>query len=279
MSSDSQAENRPNRRPAKLDHLVINALLDIDMAQTTFAALGFTITPRGYHSLGSMNHLMVAGDSYLELVGVPRQGLQRQDVLESPIGLSGLVFQSADADATHARLVAHGLPALDPLQFFRPIDLDGVEKKVGFRIVRLDRDRFPAGRIYFCQHLTPDLVWRPQWLHHDNGFQAIASVTVESGDAAADADLYATLADTTAEAQGDGYRLPLDCGHIQVTAGAGPGLRTASLIFENLERLEQLALKLDTVQWLRHDAESATLRFPALQLTMTCLSPSAGSIR
>ncbi len=42
-----------------LDHLVINTLFDMDRAAALMAELGFTVTPRGYHSLGSINHLMM----------------------------------------------------------------------------------------------------------------------------------------------------------------------------------------------------------------------------
>ena len=39
----------------KLDHLVINTRFDTDAAQRTFEQLGFTVTPRGYHTLGSLS--------------------------------------------------------------------------------------------------------------------------------------------------------------------------------------------------------------------------------
>ena len=57
--------------PAVLDHLVVNTRFAIDAAQALFAGLGFTLTPRGYHSLGSVNHLAVFPQGYLELVGLP----------------------------------------------------------------------------------------------------------------------------------------------------------------------------------------------------------------
>lgn len=59
--------------PAILDHIVIYVRFDIEMAEARFSELGFTQTPRGYHSLGSCNHLMMFGNDYLELVGVPAE--------------------------------------------------------------------------------------------------------------------------------------------------------------------------------------------------------------
>jgi len=56
----------------EVDHVVINALFDLDAARALFTTLGFAVSPRGYHSLGSMNHLVMSSGAYLELVGVPR---------------------------------------------------------------------------------------------------------------------------------------------------------------------------------------------------------------
>ncbi len=42
-----------------LDHLVINSHFALDDSAKLFADLGFHLTPRGYHSLGSINHLIM----------------------------------------------------------------------------------------------------------------------------------------------------------------------------------------------------------------------------
>jgi len=54
-----------------LDHVVINVRDRIDEGADTFRRLGFTLTPRGYHTLGSMNHLAMFGTDYLELIAAP----------------------------------------------------------------------------------------------------------------------------------------------------------------------------------------------------------------
>ncbi|MBT7732591.1 MAG: VOC family protein, partial [Rhodospirillaceae bacterium] len=55
----------------RLDHVVINVRADMDVAEATFRDLDFTVTPRGYHTLGSINHLMIFETDYLELIGIP----------------------------------------------------------------------------------------------------------------------------------------------------------------------------------------------------------------
>ena len=78
---------------ATLDHVVINARDDMDRAADIYRRLGFTLTERGYHSLGSINHLAMFGTDYLELIAVPKGATTgRMDLLNFPFGLNGLVF-------------------------------------------------------------------------------------------------------------------------------------------------------------------------------------------
>ncbi|MGU3544040.1 VOC family protein [Methylobacterium sp. A52T] len=253
-----------------LDHVVINVLRRMDEAADLFAALGFRLTPRGHHSLGSVNHLMMTAGPYLELVGVPETGPQRQDVLDSPFGLNGLVVASRDADATHARLAALGLAAGPPVAFSRPVTVDGREAAARFRTVRVPADRFPAGRLYHCEHLTPDLVWRPEWLDHPNGFSGIDALTIESPAPEADAALYAAASGAPAEASGDVRTLRL--GETRVAIVPGPVARFAALAlrFQSLDALEARAAGLPEAGWVRHGPGAATLTLPTFDLNLPC---------
>ena len=49
------------------------------------------------------------------------------------------------------------------------------------------------GRVYFCEHRTPELVWRPEWQSHPNGARAIARVIVATGDPRRTASLFRAL--------------------------------------------------------------------------------------
>lgn len=166
-----------------LDHVVVNARDRLDEAAELYARLGFTLTPRGYHTLGSMNHLAMFGTDYLELIAVPPGSAGRPEILASPVGLDGLVFRTEDAAITYAALREAGLPIEPPQQFSRPVTLS--EASTGdhsadavFRTTRLQREAVPAGRLYFCQHLTRNLVWRDEWQHHRNGAVGIARAVI-----------------------------------------------------------------------------------------------------
>lgn len=153
-----------------LDHVVVNVHDRMDAAETLYRRLGFTLTPRGYHTLGSINHLAIFGTEYLELIGLPAGTTGRQDLMGWPTGLNGLVFGAEDADALHAALTAAGVAASPPVSFSRPVELPGgLMRDAAFRTVRLPNDTTPAGRLYFCEHATRNLVWRDEWRRHANG--------------------------------------------------------------------------------------------------------------
>jgi hypothetical protein len=187
-----------------LDHVVINTLFDMDRAASLMTQLGFTLTPRGYHSLGSINHLMMFEHDYLELVGLPLgTDVLRKDVLESPRGLNGLVFKTENADASLGELRASGLAMLEPQNFSRPVTIDGVEHLARFRTVRTSPELFEAGRVYYCQHFTPELVWHRPWMSHANGVRAFRELVVVTSTVAADGPRYAIAAQASLDRQDD----------------------------------------------------------------------------
>lgn len=209
------------RQPLALDHLVINTRFDMTQAVGLFTALGFTLTPRSRHTLGSINHLMVFGTDYLELIGLPDDGGPlREEILNSPCGIDGLVLQDAHADSLAGRLAATApslAQALAPVgQFSRPVILPDDVRDASFRTARFAPGHFAAGRVYYCQHLTPELIWRSGWQHHANGARRQSALVIVSADPASDAQAYAPVAMAVApgrlgeqcwQVQGDGYVL------------------------------------------------------------------------
>jgi Glyoxalase-like domain len=188
-----------------LDHVVIDVRDQIDEAMRGFAALGFQLTPRGRHTLGSVNHLAMFATDYLELLGFAPDGATRLEITRFPAGLNGLVFKTADADVVHHEAQAAGLPVLPVQAFSRPVILDGVSQDARFRTTRLDADKIAMGRVYFCEHRTPELVWRPEWQAHRNSACAIARVVVATADPRRTAELFRALfgRDAVADRNGD----------------------------------------------------------------------------
>jgi hypothetical protein len=198
--------------PPVLDHVVIDVRDHIDEAMHCFSSLGFHLTPRGRHTLGSANHLAMFATDYLELLGFDEAGATRTEIARFPAGLNGLVFKTADADQVHGHAAAAGLPVLPVQAFSRPVALGGATRDARFRTTRLDPDKIAMGRVYFCEHLTPELVWRSEWQTHSNGACAIGRVVIATADPKRTAVLFRGLFGSAAIAARDGRQV--------MTAGA-----------------------------------------------------------
>lgn len=177
--------------PPVLDHVVVNVLDRLDAVADQFTRLGFALTERGHHTLGSSNHLAIFGTDYLELLGyMPGRETSRADLWAHPPGLTGLVFKSDDPARTYEDLRGRGVPVLEPVSFARPVALSDGERDARFTVVRVAGEAVANGRTFFCHHVTPDLVWRPEWRVHPNGVEGIAEFVIASREPARAAALY-----------------------------------------------------------------------------------------
>jgi Glyoxalase-like domain len=176
-----------------LDHVVVNVRDRIDAGLETYNRLGFTMTPRGYHTLGSMNHLAILGNEYLELIGAAPGEARRAEILTAPFGLNGLVFGTDNSAEVYAALHQAGVPVEPPLEFSRPVELADGSRDATFRTVRITPGTVAAGRIYFCHHFTRDLVWRDEWRHHANGAIGVARAVIVARDPSVLGALFARM--------------------------------------------------------------------------------------
>lgn len=212
-------------KPPPLDHVVINVRYSMDAGEAAFGALGFQLTPRGYHSLGSINHLMMFGTDYLELIGLPAESegkpVGRADIAAAPVGINGLVFKTSDVDETFAHLQSIGMAGDPPKAFTRPVTLPDGEAVARFRTVTVRADVFGGGRVYFCEHGTPELVWREAWQVHDNGSRAMPEFVVASSEHAQEAEDFARLLRSEVVGAGDELSVACDgCTLTLLTPGA-----------------------------------------------------------
>lgn len=253
-----------------LDHIVINVMRQMDEAVAIFERLGFRLTPRGHHSLGSINHLMVEPRAYLELVGLPDCGPQRREVLQSPLGLSGLVFRTDDADATYKRLTSSGFAPLEPILLERPVHLGGTIHQARFQNVRMTAGEFPAGRVYFCQHLNPELVWREEWLVHENGFCGFSDILIGSAVPDRDAGMYATLMQGRQVASDDELCVETGTFKIRFRKTETAGFEEVTLLFDDLLEIERRAIAADGVNWRKDTVGAGTMEIPSLDVRLVC---------
>ncbi|MBP2229265.1 catechol 2,3-dioxygenase-like lactoylglutathione lyase family enzyme [Azospirillum agricola] len=180
-----------------LDHLVV-AVRDLDAARDAYGRLGFTVTPRGHHTeLKSANHtLMFRDDTYVELLGIEEKrpaNAHYADFLLKREGIAAVALKTADARAARDPLAAAGFSAEEAVDFGRPVELPGGARAARFTITQIDPRATPGGRVFLCQHHTPDIVWRPDSLDHANGATGLAALVVAADDPDATAGAYARL--------------------------------------------------------------------------------------
>lgn len=169
-----------------IDHIVI-LVSDLDASAKRFAALGFTLSPRGTHSphMGSANYTIILQDDYFELLGMiaetPRNASKREALAKNGEGMSSIACRIGDAHATRASLAELGIATSDVMDFSRPLPLpDGSTGTAAFAVTTFEPREVPKGEMFMCQHKTRDMVWRPELMTHANGAIALAGVVVAS---------------------------------------------------------------------------------------------------
>jgi hypothetical protein len=86
------------------------------------------------------------------------------------------------------------VPVQGVLNFFRPVSYpDGSKADARFNVVRLDIAAAFDGRMYWCEHLTPEHVWRPEWQDHPNGVTGVGRVVLSVRDPARQATLFTRI--------------------------------------------------------------------------------------
>lgn len=174
-----------------IDHLVLS-VHDLDAAEAFFARAGFTLTPRAEHPFGTSNHLAMFEGNFLELLAttapekIPAHGPNRfslpahhEALLRRRQGLSFVVLFSDDVRRDHARFLAGGLPASEPLDFSRLArQPNGEDATMSFSIVIVADPALPDAPHFVCQQHTPEFFWHPQYQRHDNGARQVSEVVL-----------------------------------------------------------------------------------------------------
>lgn len=179
-----------------IDHVVVG-VRDLDAAAKVYSRLGFTLTPRGRHiGWGTANLCAMFERDYIELLGIvdPSRFVNNLDrFLESREGPMAVALGTDDAAAAAASLTAATYAAEGPKELARVVTLPDGESTPRFNIVLLPPEATPGINAFVCQHLTPELMRRKEWLVHANGARAIHSVTAVVEDPRAVADDYSKL--------------------------------------------------------------------------------------
>src|SRR6185312_14275298 len=94
-------------------------------------------------------------------------------------GLVGPAFAPAGTpEATREGLAARGLHPSEPRPLGRQLELPEGTVVPRFSLMSLPADETPGLDCFICTHLTPELMRRPEWLHHPNGAIGLKGIHV-----------------------------------------------------------------------------------------------------
>ena len=186
------------RHTLGLDHAIILGR-NLDAAEVRLAALGFRPTPRGHHSaaMGTANTTVMFADlTYIEVMGVVADTPLNADIrarLAIREGVAGLAFKTDDARAAAAEYAQAGIADGTAVDFARPVALPEGEREAAFSIARLTPAATPGCFAFVCQHHTPEITWRPDYLDHPNGARGVREIVGLATDLDAIAQRFATI--------------------------------------------------------------------------------------
>jgi len=201
-----------------LDHV---GLFVPDMARAARAMqeIGFALTPYTpqRHTLdtgevaptGTANRLAILRSGYIELltaIGDTPLSDQMRLAIARYAGAHLIAFGSADAEATHARLGEAGFEPLPLVRLQRGAATAEGERLARFSVVRVPPERMPEGRMQFCRHHTPELIWQPRHQRHPNGAQSLTDTLLCVDDVAQATARYERFLGLPARER-DGFRL------------------------------------------------------------------------
>jgi hypothetical protein len=179
---------------AGIDHVVVG-VRDLDRACAQWRRLGFVPSPRGRHiGQRTANCCIMFAADYVELLvsvdpeasaaaqsGVgPGVGNLRLDAfLAAREGPMAAAFAPAGtAETARAALLRLGLSPSEPAPLERRIELPEGPATLGFRLVALPPETTPGLDGFLCEHLTPGLLRRPEWLLHPNGATGLDGIHI-----------------------------------------------------------------------------------------------------
>ena len=213
------AQQVPPAGSIVLDHIA-HFVPDLAAAAKALNALGFTATPVSEHRTqdgpaGSSNVCVMFEHGYLEILAPTIDTPNSQQIRAAMQRYSGVhlgCFGTPDAEGEQRRLEAHGFQPPPLTRLAR--EFEG--RPVRFSVARPGRDVMPEGRIQFCQHHTPDAIWRPQYWGHANGAVKLACLFVVADEPADGAARWAHFAALLPRAAGGYVHLRLARGSVLI---------------------------------------------------------------
>jgi hypothetical protein len=206
----------------------------MDAAAAALELCGFRLTPFTAQAnrvagkpvlTGTGNRCVMLRRGYLEILtaiptvaGDTELARQLRERIADHVGLHLAAFSSADTAAEHRRLAAVGFPTLPLVDMRRPVMTEAGSADARFTIARTAPGSMAEGRVQFLTHHTEPLVWRPGFLDHPNGAQALTGLWIAAAEPAEPAERFARFTSRAAARDGAVTTIALDRGAVHIAA-------------------------------------------------------------
>ncbi len=201
-----------------IDHPVI-AARDLDAARITFEKLGFVVPPRGSHvEWGTGNLCIMFPDDYLEIRGIidaSRFTMHLDEHLAAyGEGLMGVAFGTRDIVESHAAMRQLGIDTGEIRHLTRNFEHPEGWTQPSFRLCApAAADIEGLMHVVVIEHLTPELIRRPEFLAHPNSCTGVISMSGAIYDKRrVAAKMRALLGENEVTEHADGVRVSLASG-------------------------------------------------------------------
>jgi hypothetical protein len=160
---------RPPPGELCLDHLA-HFVPDLAAAAAVWEKLGFAVTPVSHHNVsgkpaGTSNRCVMFDEGYIEILSPTLDTPHAERVrtlMKRYDGVHLACLGTPDAPADHARLAAHGFEPEPLVSLERTIETGA---QLRFKVVYLPPGKMAEGRVQYCEHLTPEHVWREEFVN------------------------------------------------------------------------------------------------------------------
>ena len=157
-------QQRPAPGELCVDHLA-HFVPDLDAAARLLDKLGLAFTPVSHHRIsgkpaGTANRCVMLEQGYLEILCPTLETPHAQRVRGLMARYDGVhlaCFGTPDAVFEHQRLAAHGFDPEPLVNLGRTIETG---EELRFNVVYVPPGRMPEGRVQYCEHLTPEHLWK-----------------------------------------------------------------------------------------------------------------------
>lgn len=217
-------DQRPSPGDLCLDH-VAHFVPDLQAAAAALEKLGYVVTPESAHRTqhgpaGTSNRCLMLEHGYVEILAPNKENAadtphaQRvRERMKSFVGVHLCCFGTIAPAAEHARLAAHGFEPEPVVNLARNLQ-DGTPVK--FNVVHVPPQKMPEGRVQYCEQVTPEALWRKDWV---NPLRLEAAFVV-AADPAAVAARWALFTGALPRRDGEFVELPLARGKIVIGSRA-----------------------------------------------------------